>query len=526
MIRHSLVRRPAAWPLALVLAAACSDGGTAPTESATRAACAPARDVSLLPGDTAVLDEAQAACFSLSRAGSYLLAGYDTRAAEASRTGPEPGWLPAATYTVAEMSRGEAPGQASRSSAPATPAATGPRTDVALAPASAPSDADPYSRGTRWHEGERFRVSRHLSGEPAMARVMGVYDGGVVVAAVEGEGAGADAFRAQLAPAVDELLRTGVPLFRRVFGGAAPATSPGSEQLLVLLSSWDPKVSSGNAQTRVGADGLPYTRIDLNLNVSAAYDPGFAPYEHTSSRLSTLAHEVAHAWQARYLAAAFGPGALSSAPVWTVEGTADLLALETVRRSLGIGLADNIEWDTFSSRVLPLTLEPRLGNGVISNGYFSAASFLRDQQARLVRGGVDADAALAEVVRGALEGMHGRPGAAGTGLEARVGRLYGRAWSPEEGVLFWALAQAADDHTSLPELQNFFYRDVSNPEARFGRGWSPAVEQTLSSGSGERHRFGQPYGSAFYLRLQDAGGGTWAATADVPGSRWMVVRVK
>lgn len=532
MIPHASRAARLAPPLLLAVLAACADresGPALPDAAAAVAACAPARTLALQPGDTAVLTAAQAACFALGERGSYLLAGYDTRAAEASRTGPEPSWLPEVTYTLAE-----------RTGAPAASSARGPAASLSAAPAAPRPDAttagageawsadEPFARELPWRRDDRFRVTRNLTGAAATARVLDVYGGRYVVAVVEGdEHREAAAFREQLHAALGRFLADGVPLFRSVFGAdAEPATSAGSGQVLILLSAWDPALSAGNAATRLGSGGEPFTRIDLNLNVSQAYDEGFLPHEHAAARLKLLSHELAHAWAARYLARTFGPGA-PPATVWAAEGTADLLGIEMARRFAGVGRDANLEWDTYTARVFPLTLEPRFGNGVLVGGYLSASSFLRDQQARLVRAGVGEEEALRAVVLGALEGMHGRPGdPRAPGLSRRLSGLLGRAWRPDEGVLLWALAQAADDRTPFAHLQNPLFRDVSNPEARFGRGWSPAVERTITSGSGETHRFTWPFGSVFHARMQETGGGVFSALSDVEGSRWMVVRVR
>src|SRR5687768_14648128 len=92
-----LIRLAALIAIALPLAA-CGDGGsgagapTAPTAPQGTASCAAQATVDLQPGQTASLTAAQAACFQLApHAGArYALAGFDARAVEGARGGPEP----------------------------------------------------------------------------------------------------------------------------------------------------------------------------------------------------------------------------------------------------------------------------------------------------------------------------------------------------------------------------------------------------------------------------------------------------
>lgn len=148
-----------------------------------------------------------------------------------------------------------------------------------------------------------------------------------------------------------------------------------------------------------------------------------------------LTHELAHAWQVRHLAETGG----GEGPPWGVEGAADLLAMDAVRRFLGIGFASNWAWSgrrSAPNRLVAYALEPADTRGRAARGYFDAASLLRDLQARMVRQGMGEADALALVARGAVEGWHGGDaGAARPGLAGRVRPVLGDAWDPAGAVL-------------------------------------------------------------------------------------------
>src|SRR5215212_3438447 len=100
----------AALCLAALPLAACGDAGgaapTAPQGPAASLACAPAASVDLQPGQTQALTAAQAACFRLApHAGArYALAGFDARAIDGARGGPEPSMADQPTYVVGDGS--------------------------------------------------------------------------------------------------------------------------------------------------------------------------------------------------------------------------------------------------------------------------------------------------------------------------------------------------------------------------------------------------------------------------------------
>jgi hypothetical protein len=258
---------------------------------------------------------------------------------------------------------------------------------------------------------------------------------------------------------------------------------------------------------------------------------GYDMLDVPSYRLKVLAHELTHAWQMRYAYTSqpAGPRTVSFGPAWAMEGTADLLAMDLVRRSLGISLTSNWGWENHlrgSNDAIAYALQPADTRGRLSRGYYDAASFLQDVQVRMARRGVSADDALLQVARGAVEGWFGVDGAGvrRAGLATRVQAVLGADWQPADAVLLWTLTQAADDQGDSPELNNPVYASTSdseNPNA-----WKSAIDE-VQVGRGFAYQVTRAPGSSFFVRLKDDGkGGTVSLSANVDGARWMIARVR
>ncbi len=494
-----------------------------------RAGCEAAATVELAPGETAVLDEAAAACFSLAARpyAGYVLAGFDTRGMEAARAGVEPGALEEPEYSIVDLSRGGGPAAPSASRAPGTGAATLASVGADAVLESAQTAADPFRHGRPWSEGERFAVG--LPGRPPEAARVVRVRAGVVLAVVEAdEGPGTARVVQQASEALETLAADGFSTLRATFGEAAPVTSAGSGQLLVVLDAWDPGHGAGGAVVEVDpAGGGVRSWLRMNLQVRPGVRPGFETFDHATYRLKVLAHEMTHAWQLAWLHEAT-PGGLREVPTWPrwgIEGAADLVAMDVVRRSLGIPLTGNWAWSGHldaADRAVTFALEPADTRGRLPRGYFDASSFLRDLQVRMVRAGVPADAAMREVARGAVEGWWGGEGA--PGLAGRVRARLGSAWEPADAVLLWTAAQGADDLSAIPALNNEVYADAGHPGN--GHAWRPATGDLHAAG-GFSVRTPQGAGGSFYVRLWDSGvGGTYSARSSRPGARWMLARFR
>ena len=513
--------------------AACGDAGgggggpTAPTQPV--ATCQAGLTVDLPVGGTRVLSDGEAACFRLAPhpSAQYALAAFDARSVEAARTGPEPSLSQDAAYSLGDGSQ-IAPIQlpsASRASASIHP------TDLTVVHSEAPAENDPFVRATPWTAGERFPVKRVDRNETATARVVRVFGGRYVFAVVEADAvSGTQKVIDDTEAAMEFMMREGLGVLDRAFGARRPVTSEGSGQVLVLFAGWNPDHGAGAATTWAAQDGSGVrTYLWINLQMRPGARDGWDYTGFPSFRLKVLAHELTHAWQSRYAyETQDGPRrGITFGPAWALEGSADLVAMDLVRRYLGIGLASNWNWAAqvrTGGKGVAYALEPADTRGNLARGYFDASSFLRDVQVRLTRRGLPADDALAEVARGAVEGWFGIDGAGvrRRGLADRVGSALGRSWDPSEAVLLWTATQALDDQTSAADLNNATYERAADPGSDYA--WRPVVDD-VRTGRAFAYQFSRAPGSSFFVRLKDDGtGGTLSARSATPGTRWMIAR--
>ena len=522
-------------PLALLLtsaALAACGGGSAPAPMAPTAdaqpACIAAASVSLAPGETRTLSAQEATCFRLAAGdgAEYALAGYDARALEASRAGQPAGTLSDPQYTVADATHGGAQNLVVRPTAPAESARPG---DFTVRQSTAMDAADPFARQTPWSQGERFMVKPLEGSAPVQARVVRIVGGRFVLAVVEGDEAGAARVLEQAGEALEFLAQRGVPLLQSTFSDGLPATTAGSGQLLVLATAWDPARGAAATWTREDADGA-WSFVWLNLNLRPGKGEGYEMYDHASFRVKVLGHELTHAFQADWLHGAHGTQrhSVAAAPGWSMEGGADFVAMDLVRRFLGVGLASNWKWTDHlqpSRASVVLALEPVDARGRLTRGYYDASSLLRDLQARLIATGMTPEAAMAEVSRGAVEGWHGADGDGGAcgGLVERMRGRMGATWDPASAVLLWTASQAADDRTPNAALSNPSYFDVGSDDASYG--WKPAAE--VRAGAGASAAVTQVAGGSFYVRVRGARAeSTLRALSSTPDARWMIARVR
>ncbi|HEX6372650.1 MAG TPA: hypothetical protein VF006_27265 [Longimicrobium sp.] len=504
--------------------AACG-GGSTPLSSPDAPACTAAASVSLAQGQTRALTAVEAACFSLVGAdgAEYALAGYDARMLLASRAGQLTGALGDPRYTIVDATHGSRQSLAIASGAPAERARP---TDLGVRLSGAVDPAEPFARQMPWREGERFMVKPIEGSAPVQARVVRVVSGRFVLAVVEGDESGAGRVMEQALEALQFLARDGVAVLQATFSASIPSTSAGAGQLLVLAAAWDPSKGAGATWTREDENGT-HSFVWLNLNLRPGRGDGYEMYDHASYRVSVLGHELTHAWQAEWLGEADGPArpSFAAAPRWSVEGGADFVAMDLVRRFLNVGA--NWKWsenlDPSKAGVI-FALEPFDARGRLTWGYYDASSLLRDLQSRLVAAGMPREAAMAEVSRGAVEGWYGADGEGGAsaGLVGRMRARLGAAWDPAAAVLLWTASQAADDQTSSTALANPTYYGVGG-DGRYG--WKPAAE--VRAGSGQGAAVTQVAGGSFYVRIKGArDGSVLSAVGSTPDARWMIARVR
>jgi hypothetical protein len=522
-----------AAPAAILALAACGDSGggvttptPAPTPTGPSSSCASTLSLSLTVGEVRPLTSEQAACFTIQTSGSsrYVLAGFDTRAVDGARVGAEPSLSAAPNYVLGS-------GAPLASSAVSASMSGAVATDVVMRQSASSAVASPYTRETPWKVGETFAIQPLEGSAPVTARIVRIQGGHIAVAIVDEQATShASRFTSDVEKALDYMSTQGFAVLNAAYGAQRPITSAGSGQLLVVLSAWNPDHGAGASLSEPLANGAgPGTVLWMNLDIRPGVRDGQDAYDVMAYRLKVLSHELSHAWQARYMWQSRPAGETRSAgaPAWAGEGGADFVSLDIVRRYLGVGLQSNWDWATALKNLgnpLVLALEPASRRGKLANGYFDASSFMRDLQVRLVRRGMSADAALAEIAQGSMEGWFGVDGAGvrRRGLSDRMSSAMGSAWDPSDAALLWALAQAADEETSNPDLNNQTFRSAADGDSRFA--WAPAASEITAGATGAQS-VSAPAGGVFYVRVRSEGGGVVAARSDLP-ARWMIARVR
>jgi hypothetical protein len=361
----------------------------------------------------------------------------------------------------------------------------------------------PKSRSRPWSLNERFEILDPYRGSFKSARVLRIYGGEFVVAWFEqGDSARLLTWLPRLDSAFAVVQEHAFPLLRSMFVNAAPRTSTGSGQYLILLRDSLPRDDlpgpvGVSYATTVG--DTVFTWIHLKVDTA---------YTHTGLA-SLLTHEMVHSYQRMYMHANRAPGveSVTGAALWGVEGGANLISYETMRRYAGMPLDANLDWRvpqaTAAAQFVARRAQP--ASGEFTAGYDNAMGFMRYLVLRLMRAGSTLDHAVREVSRGAIEGWYGYDGyTRRTGLVSRVRAVLGDRWDPEEALLDWTLSHAADDLTGNPDFQDrtsLRIWDIPSDRA----GWRASAD--LTSAEGGSASVYRRYGSPFYVYLRDGGGG-------------------
>lgn len=351
------------------------------------------------------------------------------------------------------------------------------------------------------------------------ATVVRVYDGWLTVAAVQGEVSAELAGMLELLDQALPLVRQhALPLLRSAYTDGRMAVSrPGGAQLLVLLEG-DHSTFAGRA----------FSWLEENAAVSWISLEPFAGVE-LAALASLLTHEIAHAFQFAHMAAT-RPAGEQQVPtgtgLWGVEGGANFISYEFIRRAGGMPLAGNYDFHNPASDFLAQYYAWRAqpGLGELTAGYDHAMGFLRDLVIRRVQRGESVDAAVREVSRGAIEGWFGvdQVGSRRTGLTARMRDRIG-GWEARDALLTWALSHAGDDLTDNPLYQDRASLRVWN-SAEVDYGWFPKAVLQGGEGSVTGETL---FGSPGYFLLRDTGAGVSVRlTASVPGVQWRVLRIR
>jgi hypothetical protein len=374
-----------------------------------------------------------------------------------------------------------------------------------------------YDRSTPWVLGEEF-PTLDWNNAPRTARVVRIYDDGLVVAWIEGDRADQiEAFLAQLDQAIPPVTEIALPLMRRAFVPRMPVTSAGSGQYMILLMNIPAR---GMAFSAVRGDSV-FTLMLLSV------DTGPGP----ASLASLVAHELTHSYQRMYMQDTRPTGqvqAAYAAATWGAEGGANLISYEMIRRMAGIPLDGNYDWrnpdpdpvaEFYARRAQP-------GDGEFTVGYDNAMGFLRHLIIQRVHGGEPLDDAVREVSRGAIEGWFGFDwfGARRPGLTARMRERLGSSWQPDLAMLDWTLSHAADELTDDPAFQDHASLRIWDIPAEMPYAWRP---QGLLSAARPALSFARGGGNPAYLYLHDDGAGLdFTISSDMLALRWKLIRLR
>lgn len=523
-------RRADRAALALTLAcalAACSDTSLAPRADGVLRCSS--RAVRLEVGQAVEpLHAGQTQCEIAAIAGAeYVVAWLDPRAIAGARVGPEPSYEPyPLRVSMAPEFDPFGTDDAVRAPQPvAAPSLESGARVLEHAPLALRHDARaaddgvsaarPRFRTTPWVLGETFLLEDDVTGLPRPAEVLRVYDGYAVVARWTDETANDDEFIAQLDTAYAIVAATMPAVWSALFVAPPLRSSAAGQYLFVLQRE---TIAQLRALDEAGGDTI-YSWMELY------------PFPAGSAlRLAgLLAHEMTHHQQRRYMHATRAAAALPSttgASYWAVEGGANLMSYELVRRLAGVGFATNHPWRSAPTTPAMSIYQQRAqpANGTLTDGFESAMGFLRDLTLRRMATGEAVDAALREVSRGAIEGWFGLDGiSVRRGLSARMRDVLGNAWTPEDALLDWTLSHAGDDLTPNPRYQDRASLRVWDLDG-VSYGWRP--DAVLTPAAPTRFLF-KNYGSPGWFRITGGDAGfTVQVEAYEVGARWRLLRIR
>lgn len=512
--------------LATLSLAACraDEGPLAPRADGLRTCGRTA--IALEVGEAAApLNRAEHRCEIAAIAGAeYVVAWVDTRAIDAARTGTEPSFEPyPITLSIAPefplaMSRATVRSMAALAR-PTLEEPSGVHAPLTIERTGAQSgilETRPRQRRTPWVLNEEFLLEDDYSGLPRPAQVVRVYDGGIVVARwVDDPTDDLELYLAQLDTAMQLVQTHARPLLRQAFSSTDPNSTQASQFLMLLQQD---VLAPMRSFSEVSGDTL-YTWMDL------------LPYPWVSATrfAQSLAHELTHSYQRAYMHATRGaPGLPSTAGAaeWAVEGGANLVSYDMLRRITGAPLDANREWRGPAGSIAMSLFQQRAqpAGGVITDGFDSAMGFFRDLTLRRMATGESLDDALRSVSRGAVEGWFGLDGISRRpGLTERMRGRLGTSWEPADALLEWTLSHAADDLTPNPRYQDRASLRVWDLSGA-SYGWRP---DAVLQGDLSTFTLFKRYGSPGWARIPSP---EEDFTLEVQGyevaTRWLLLRIR
>jgi hypothetical protein len=344
---------------------------------------------------------------------------------------------------------------------------------------------------------ELFTLEDNATGLNRQARIVRVYGDDYVVARWESEvGAQLTPYLVQLDSAMALVQAQAIPTLRSSFVDEVPRSTAAGQHVILLREELSVAMWS---LSEVAADSL-YTSIET------------VPFLWTSpARLaSTLAHEMTHEFQVMWMHSTRATAGLTTtygASFWAIEGGANLMSYEMMRRLAGVAPNSNHNWWTPPTDTATKLYQQRAqpAGGVLTDGFESAMGFLRDLTARRVRAGESQEAALRAVSRGAIEGWFGHDGVTQrVGLVPRMQARFGTRWEASTALLDWALGYAGDDLTANEQYQDLNSYRIWDLPPGSSYGWHP--DAVLEATAPTMFLF-KRYGSPGYARIFDPGTG-------------------
>lgn len=451
----------------------------------------------------------------------YVLAWVDVRAIDGSRTDVEPTFEPYALRVTiapdAQSALREAPSSTATTSAPSRLATAHRPTQVRPSQLDEINDARISLRNTPFALDELFNLHDDVTGLPRQARIVRIYDDAVVVARWENEASAELApYLGQLDTAMAMLSAAGIPALRETFVDELPR-STGAGQTFILLRE-DLGVSA-------------WSLAEVNNDTLFSWIETLPFLWRSPERLATrLAHEMAHQYQLMHMHGSRpvpGLATASGASYWAIEGGADLMSYEMMRRLAGVAPNSNHDWRTPPLDTVTKLYQQRAqpAGGVLTDGFDHAMGFLRDLAARRVRSGESHADALRAVSRGAIEGWYGHDGITQRlGLVARMQARFGSSWEPATALLDWALGYAGDDLTANAQYQDLNSLRIWDLPPGQSYGWR--ADAFLSASLTTEFLF-KRYGSPGFVRLFDNGSGVHVEIEpyETPIA-WKVLRIR
>ena len=368
-------------------------------------------------------------------------------------------------------------------------------------------------RNTKWKAGDTFTYQPLTMswGTSVTVQVIKVYGDYLVLAApLDQVGLWTGTQLAQFDAAAAFMIAEGIPFFERTIEPGRPtAGSSGQAMLVAKMTAPGANVSSGLA--------------------SAWTEYGYGDRMEAEGWIRILGHELAHTWHFHRRsreAARTGYGGYAQ---WNVEGLAEFMQTELLRRFSDKPFLDNVKPDFRAGRG-HFWMNSMHGNGAFfTGGYQPVASFLRDQVQRLVTDRrMSIDDAFRTVGQGAAAGWYGCASSTADfdcraeGLAEAMTRVHGSSWSAPEVLLRWLLSQAADDVTPAPAFQNGTWQGVGTVTPYT----FPALG-TIKAGDGTTVNANVNEGAVAHFVLEDGGfGGAYQLSSSAPGTQWMLLRTR